>query len=420
MVIQVGQCGNQIGNEFWEKISYEHGISKNGILLEPKENDRKDSFFYETDDNRFIPRSVLIDLEPRVIQNITTNFYNPDNIFLDSTGCGAGNNWAHGYSKGKEYQNEIYEMIQREFESCDNLETFMLLHSIAGGTGSGFGSVILENLRELYPKKLIQTYSIFPNNEDVSDVVVQPYNSMLTLQRLTLCCDSVIVMDNAALTRINNKYSIRNKNAQENNLINYSMVNSLVSTVMSASTSTLRFPSYMLSDMRSINNLIVPIERLKFIVPSYTPFTSQTGINRKTDSHDIINKLLLNSSKLATMDVSHTDKIISMLSILRSISSKDIQKSMINVFDKGDLNFVSWMPPSFHTVKTGMEGAKSGLCLHNTTGIVGLLTKICDQFDKLKSKNAFVDIYKKFSADLNEFNECREVVQGVIDAYNNV
>ena len=68
----------------------------------------------------------------------------------------------------------------------------MLLHSIAGGTGSGLGSFLLERLNDRYPKKLIQTYSVFPNSEEVSDIVVQPYNSMLTLKRLTINADSVV------------------------------------------------------------------------------------------------------------------------------------------------------------------------------------------------------------------------------------
>jgi hypothetical protein len=59
-------------------------------------------------------------------------------------------------------------------------------HSIAGGTGSGMGSYLLERLNDRYPKKLIQTYSVFPNQEETSDVVVQPYNSMLTLKRLAV------------------------------------------------------------------------------------------------------------------------------------------------------------------------------------------------------------------------------------------
>jgi hypothetical protein len=35
----------------------------------------------------------------------------------------------------------------------------------------------------------------------VSDVVVQPYNSLLTLKRLTQAADCVVVLDNTALNR---------------------------------------------------------------------------------------------------------------------------------------------------------------------------------------------------------------------------
>jgi tubulin gamma len=39
------------------------------------------------------------------------------------------------------------------------------------------GSYMLEALNDRFSKKLVQTYSVFPNNDDSSsDVVVQPYN----------------------------------------------------------------------------------------------------------------------------------------------------------------------------------------------------------------------------------------------------
>lgn len=69
----------------------------------------------------------------------------------------------------------------------------MTLHSIAGGTGSGLGSFVLESLNDRYPKSLVQTYSVFPNNETTSDVVVQPYNSVLTLRRLAENADCVVI-----------------------------------------------------------------------------------------------------------------------------------------------------------------------------------------------------------------------------------
>lgn len=78
----------------------------------------------------------------------------------------------------------------------------MLLHSIAGGTGSGLGSFLLERLNDRFPKKIIQTYSVFPDTTNSGDVVVHPYNSMLAMRRLTQNADSVVVLDNGALSHI--------------------------------------------------------------------------------------------------------------------------------------------------------------------------------------------------------------------------
>ena len=68
----------------------------------------------------------------------------------------------------------------------------MLLHSIAGGTGSGLGSYLLERMNDRYPKKLIQTYSVFPETAAGGGVVVNPYNSLLAMRRLTENADSVV------------------------------------------------------------------------------------------------------------------------------------------------------------------------------------------------------------------------------------
>jgi tubulin gamma len=198
-----------VGFEFWKKLCAEHAINPEG-LLEPfaKESvgDRRDVFFYQADDNHYIPRAVLLDLEPRVINTIKNSpyakLYNHENIYLSKGGGGAGNNWASGYSQGEKLSEEVFDIIDREAEGSDSLEGFVLCHSIAGGTGSGMGSYILEKLNDHFPKKLIQTYSVFPNQEEISDVVVQPYNSLLTLKRLALNADCVVVLDNTALNRI--------------------------------------------------------------------------------------------------------------------------------------------------------------------------------------------------------------------------
>ena len=47
------------------------------------------------------------------------------------------------------------DMIDREADGSDSLEGFVMTHSIAGGTGSGLGSYLLEALNDRFPKKLI-------------------------------------------------------------------------------------------------------------------------------------------------------------------------------------------------------------------------------------------------------------------------
>ena len=149
---------------------------------------------------------MLLDLEPRVINSIMTSpysrLYNPENVYVSREGGGAGNNWASGFSQSAELKEKLFDILDREVEGSESLEGFIMCHSIAGGTGSGMGSYMLEQLNDHYPRKLIQTYSVFPNLAEISDVVVQPYNSLLTLRRLTQHADSVVVLDNTALHSI--------------------------------------------------------------------------------------------------------------------------------------------------------------------------------------------------------------------------
>jgi hypothetical protein len=57
-----------VGSVFWQRLCAEHGISKEGILEDwaTEGGDRKDVFFYQADDEHYIPRAILVDLEPRV------------------------------------------------------------------------------------------------------------------------------------------------------------------------------------------------------------------------------------------------------------------------------------------------------------------------------------------------------------------
>jgi tubulin gamma len=65
---------------FSAQLCLEHGISKDGVLEEyatQGAGDRKDVFFYQADDEHYVPRALLLDLEPRVINSIQVRLRQP-------------------------------------------------------------------------------------------------------------------------------------------------------------------------------------------------------------------------------------------------------------------------------------------------------------------------------------------------------
>nr|CAD7605713.1 unnamed protein product [Timema genevievae] len=69
--MHVGQAGVQIGNACWELYCLEHGIESDGSVPPDKVLDDTDNcfntFFYETDCGRMVPRAIMVDLEPTVV-----------------------------------------------------------------------------------------------------------------------------------------------------------------------------------------------------------------------------------------------------------------------------------------------------------------------------------------------------------------
>lgn len=437
ITLQVGQCGNQIGNEFWKKLCAEHGISPDGVLndnivrLTDKENfedsDRKDVFFYQADDNHYIPRAILIDLEPRVINTIkekSGKLFNPENIYLHKEGGGAGNNWATGYGCGRKVEETLFDIIEREAEGSDSLEGFLLCHSIAGGTGSGLGSYILEKLTDRFPKKLIQTYSVFPNQVS-SDVVVQPYNSMLTLKRLILNSDSVVVMDNTALHRIaTDRLQLASPD--------FKHINALISTIMSASTATLRYPSYMNNYLVGLIAPLIPTPRLHFLMTGFTPLTTdydQTNV-RRTTVLDVMRRLLQPSNMMVSTplnDRSSGHCYISILNIIQGdVDPTQVHKSLQRIRERKLAQFVPWGPAGIQVALSKRSPyvqsthRVSGLMLANHTSIASLFDITLESFNRLRKKKAFMGMYRQEEEFhmFEEFDSANDVVKEVIDEYH--
>lgn len=148
---------------------------------------RTDRRSRRTEDAAAVPvaRSVLVDMEPKVIWQVVERAmrsrepgrwcYQPGGSFAQASG--AGNNWAYGFAvHGPAASDSVMELVRsvsfarthlsslvhflmqnsysprgkqvrKEVEQCDRLGGLMLLQSLAGGTGSGVGTFLTETLR---------------------------------------------------------------------------------------------------------------------------------------------------------------------------------------------------------------------------------------------------------------------------------
>uniref|UniRef100_M3ZAL4 Tubulin gamma chain n=1 Tax=Nomascus leucogenys TaxID=61853 RepID=M3ZAL4_NOMLE len=428
---QLGQCSNQIEFEFWKQLCTEHGISPEGTMEEftTEGTDRKDIFFYQADDEHYIPWVVLLDLEPQVIHSILyspyAKLYNPENIYLSEHGGRAGNNWASRFSQREKIHENIFNITDQEADGSDNLDGFVLCRSIAGGTGSGLGSCLLEWLNDRYPKKLVQTYSVFPNQDEMSNVVVQLYNSLLTLKRLMQNADCVVVLYNTALNRIaTDRLHIQNPS--------FSQTNQLVSTIISASTITVRYPGHMNNDLISLIASLIPTPWLHFLMTGYTPLIMDQSVAsmRKTMVLDVMRWLLQpkNVTVSTGRDRQTNHSYIAILNTIQGeVDPTQVHKSLQRIQEWKLANFILWGPTSIQVALSRkspylpLAHWVSGLMMANHTSISSLFERTCRQYDKLRKWEVFLEPFRKedmFKDNFDEMDTSREIVQQLMDKYH--
>lgn len=101
------------------------------------------------------------------------------------------------YTVGKDLVDTVLEQVRRLADNCSGLQGFFVFHSFGGGTGSGFGALLMERLSTDYGKKSKLEFSVYPAPK-MSTSVVEPYNSVLTTHTTLEHSDCSFMVDNEA------------------------------------------------------------------------------------------------------------------------------------------------------------------------------------------------------------------------------
>jgi len=416
--LQAGQCGNQIGAAFWETISKEHGIDSTGSYIgeEPSQLERVGVYYSEGSGGRFVPRAVMLDLEPGVVDTIKGGplggIFRPDNFVFGQSG--AGNNWAKGhYTEGAELIDTVLDVVRREAESCDVLQGFQVSHSLGGGTGSGMGTLLVSKIREEFPDRMLCTYSVMPSPK-VSDTVVEPYNCTLSVHQLVENADAVFSIDNEAL------YNICT-NTLKNATPDYKDLNRLVSSVMSGVTCSLRFPGQLNADLRKLAVNLIPFPRLHFFVVGYAPLSAIGNEKYKSMSvPELTAQMFEAKNMMADCDPRNGRYLTAAAYYRGKVSTKEVEDEMRKIQDKNSSHFVEWIPNNTKTSVCDVPppGQKvAATFIGNSTTIQDLFKRVGVQFSAMFKRKAFLHWYKGEGMDELEFSEAESNMADLVSEY---
>ncbi|XP_045369704.2 tubulin delta chain isoform X3 [Camelus bactrianus] len=395
VTVQLGQCGNQIGFEVFDALfSDSHCPQK---FCSKRENEAyqascKERFFSEEEDGVPVARAVLVDMEPKVINQTLSKAahsgrwkYGQHSHLCQKQG--SGNNWAYGYSvHGPRHEESIMNLIQKEVEKCDSLSGFFIVMSMAGGTGSGLGAFLTQNLQDQYSNSLKMNQIIWPYG--TGEVIVQNYNSILTLSHLYRSSDALLVHENDAVHKICAK------------LMNIKQIS-----------------------FRDINQVLAH-QLGSVFQPTYSGEGSFHYRRNPLGIDWQVRPPLSGLPTLGKMPLSkelHFNTSIANLVILRG---KDVHSADLGAF-KDPALYTSWLEPvtAFNVWKTQRAFSKyekSAALVSNSQSLVKPLDMIVGKAWNMFASKAYLHQYTKFGIEEEDFLDGFALLEQVIASYSNL
>lgn len=136
---------------------------------------------------------------------------------------------------------------------CDCFHGFQIMHGVGGGTGGGLGSLYVKEVKDEYPDRILTTYSMLPS-ADANYMVVEPYNSILSLNHLIEYTNQTYCFDNGALSNMAVHTLKKNKPTFDES-------NHLIAMGLSGITAGLRFQGPSNTNFRKICVNTIPFPR---------------------------------------------------------------------------------------------------------------------------------------------------------------
>lgn len=410
VVLQFGQCGNQLGKELFSCAF--NDMSSSCVSYWNNTCDR-DSWFYHNVSGQLKARAVLVDSENKVVSGINRLIqkgslwnFNEENIIYSNSG-NAGNNFALGYSeKGPELNEAVLDTFRKECEKCDRVRSVISLSSCGGGSGSGVGTFLLEQVKDLFAQKNLLSVLVAPYLSGES--VTQNNNMLFTLTKQNDFCDALVIFENDLISNLVSRQL-------QLETVSFSDLNELIS-------------QNLLSFLQpvSVNKSVDIYQLLSQLCPhpSYKLVTVKSFpvINKKLDgspSWKSIERDMLRFIKTSLYS-SNIDFINGVANILISRGQQVPDSTIMKL--KSILFSPPWVPANcsfynYHHTRQIFHQDKYLTLVSNNSSVCGLLNSCIDKSRKMFSNNLYIHHYYQYGFTKEDFTGAFLKCEQLLKAY---
>lgn len=424
IVIQLGNRGANIGSSFWRQISAEHGIENHSFVQQQAISDTNSgqwkNYFHEQDENKILPRSVVIDLESnRFDEDSDMPFRQyPDYIETEDNYVKLNNREA-GKLRSEEL-SQIESVIRKQIERCDSLGQCIFIRDSTEDT-----SVIMSDFNVVDIGIRRQWIFDFTIVADRNSTDKQMINSILSQHHLVEYSTNVIMYQDTAIQR-----QVHSKNQHSKVDLNRFVAKTLSNLTEAErfNNSNLRIPLY---DISALDDY----PRLSFTIPSFVTTFDNVSMPCEIDPspQSLIENAIHSSSLLCDIDVS-VGKYTRAHLFVRGLQKEEIRHDIQRLIQmKKFISFVSRSSSGINAAQLQSNNnnspIKSDLFRNEdrsvcaailNTSIRSIFQLWCDKMTRLKTNQSLQRLLDRNKIEKDVFNEALDDLNSLVIDFTEV
>lgn len=347
-----------------------------------------------------ISNKIVDDLVILILDEVRSGYYrhlfHPDSLITGKED--AANNFARGYyTIGEAMSSITLNQLRKISDTCDLLQGFIIFHSLGGGTGSGFCSLLMQHISNDYPKRAKVEMSFYPAPRLASSVV-EPYNAVLTTHACIENSDVCFYMDNEAVWDI----CRRNLDIRRPSFTN---INRILAQVISSLTASLRFEGQLNGDLTEFRTNLVPYPRIHFPLVTFSPIIPANKAHHESNTVEEITRACFEPANSFVKVDPRSGKYMAACLLYRGdVDPSAVNSTIASIKSLKSIRFVDWSPTGFKVdinsqptvmIPGGdLAGATRTCCmLANSTALGEAFNRMDRKFDLMFKKHCFVHWY---------------------------